>query len=320
MPARMPPRKAAPGGQPAGARSAAAGGGAAPNLRFHTERVLNGVDAVRQRLPDCFPEDVVNEWADWGASTPNSVEEIAAADRKHGCLKMPMKCGMMPTQQAPEVAPRVQRELITYQNASGSGLTRSSRDLDAAQSKPLLEADISVGYTIAIKRSDSVASERPGYGTPFYLGDVISVELASAAAEPRRVESVVVHYRMPRRKRAWVDELTRPWKRVCWAGVGVTSDEQHEWDPACEHRKACCDFACRNNSSTSRMTQVISANNVFATKIHFNQSQGLTVESRERIARSGPRDGAWGHALGVEQIKEKKVAKEAAGVRKKSRH
>lgn len=89
-----------------------------------------------------------------------------------------------------------------------------------------------------------------GYGTPFYLGKVLSVELApeaaaasDAAAEERLITSVRVHYMMPydgtRKRKAtgcdevptmFCDDVQKPWKLACHG--------KHAWEKGCARRTA----------------------------------------------------------------------------------
>jgi hypothetical protein len=142
-----------------------------------TEAEMRHEKSVRERLPGHFPPDVVRQWEEWAEETPNTLAEVPEQQRLRQCL-MPCKC-LAPGVKA-MVKPREQKELVTYANPGGRKLDKEDREREAARVKPLVEGEVSVGQSVAIRRAVE-SHVTPGYGTPFYVGDVIEVELEDAA-------------------------------------------------------------------------------------------------------------------------------------------
>lgn len=78
---------------------------------------------------------------------------------------------------------------------------------------------------------DEPETGRGGWGTPFYMGDVIDVVLAPGgpSSGKRKIERVTVHYRMPSYRNKFCDDICKPWLRACVGG--------HAW------RRGVCDTA-----------------------------------------------------------------------------
>lgn len=186
-------------------------------------------------LPTFFTPQVTSSWLRWAEATPTKLEEVPEPHRLRTC-KMPMKCLPVGEQQVEQQ--RVQREIIRYQNADGLQVNAAMLLRDSDARKALLEGDVLVGSTVALAREaiDAAASLPGGYGTPFYIGDVCSIEYEAgtedccaivasagassshAAATPRRIASLGIHYRMPRLRFDFVDDVQRPWAlaRLPW--------------------------------------------------------------------------------------------------------
>ena len=128
----------------------------------------------------------------------------------------------------------------------------------------------------------------PGYGTPFYMGDVVDISLDAAGSSteapstPRAIVSLRVHYRMPLLRDRFCDEVTRPWKLAC---IG-----HHEWSGACTKS---CKRLILDGAASSRMVVTVEANTVFETKLGLKPvDKGLDMATKRRIAEH-IRDPDW---------------------------
>ena len=266
-----------------------------------------------QRLPSFFTGDVVQAWVDWADRTPSTLADVPEEHRLRHCA-MPKKC-LPPGASVVEVA-RVQRELITYSNSDGRSVGKQAISRDADAHKPLYEHDVKVGSTVALKRAaiDVTKELDPGgYNTPFYIGDVRSVSLAAsssssamvacasegagsssshAAAGPRLIESVVIHYRMPLERNHFVDDVKKPWALACHG--------LHVWTHACS-RAACKRAAIQAGSNSTAMLYTVDPKSLMEVDLTLKAGLQLDKKSRERLAEHGPADSrvAWRNALGL---------------------
>ena len=266
------------------------------------EREIKG---VQQHLPAFFPPDVVGRWHEWSKKTPNHLSDVPEDLRLRECA-MPRKC--LPAGQQAVVLPRVQTELITYQNECDVFVDRTRLQRDADARKPLDEQDVKVGSTVALKRDASQQFTEAGWSTPFYLGDVLAVNFKSAGADAassaREIESVVVHYRMPRDRNARSDDIKKPWLRVCHGGAS------HAWTPQCERRTHLCVAAGRAaGQETAKMTHVADALEIFETGVQFTSDNRLDMPSKRRLAQEDP---SWGALLDVPPPKGKQASSNGA--------
>ena len=147
---------------------------------------------------------------------------------------------------------------------------------------------------MAITRDDSDSWGPPGYGTPFYIGDVVAVESlgagaagASSSVGDAYAGAVTVHYRMPELRGQFCDELARPFHLVCMA--------MHQWTRACESRRQCV-RSRPEGATTSRMTARIEAETIFEANIQLNSSGAISLKSKRALAETNP---AWAAGLGV---------------------
>lgn len=153
---------------------------------------------------------------------------------------------------------------------------------EALQRKPLMESDVPVGSTVAIRRDLTDPWKPPGYGTHFYLGDVLEVHCAvseaagggSSAAE-RRVAAIDIHYRLPMvgKTEACNDEH-KGWLRACCA--------LHPFDAQCERRLKCTSRR-QPGKLTSRLGARVDADTIFETKVELTATSLLKAESKRRI-------------------------------------
>jgi len=283
----------------------------APGAKGTDDEKITG---CAQRLPSFFTGDVVQAWVDWADRTPSTLADVPEEHRLRHCA-MPKKC-LPPGASVVEVA-RVQLELITYSNSDGRSVGKQAISRDADAHKPLYEHDVKVGSTVALKRAaiDMTKELDPGgYNTPFYIGDVRSVSLAAsssssamvacasegagsssshAAAGPRLIESVVLHYRMPLERNNFVDDVKRPWALACHG--------LHVWTHACDRRAACKRAAIQAGSSSTAMLYTVDPKSLMEVDLTLKAGLQVDKKSRERLAEHGPADSrvAWRTALGL---------------------
>ena len=269
------------------------------------EREIKG---VRQHLPAYFPPDVAERWKEWSKRTPNHLSDVPEDLRLRECA-MPRKC--LPAGQQAVVIPRVQTDLITFRNEDSSGATRTELQRDAEARKALVEGDIVVGSTVALKKDATQQFDEPGWSTPFYLGDVLTVTLKPAGADAegtREIESVLLHYRMPRERSGRSNDITKPWTRVCHGGA------THAWTPQCERRTNLCLAAGKDaGQNTAMMTHVTDALEIFETGIEFTDQGRLNMPSKRRLAQE---DTEWSALLGLPPPPAKAATSEAKGAPK----
>lgn len=245
----------------------------------------------------------MQQWAEWEQSTPELLAEFTPGQQL--VMQMPMKCGAAGPN-VPLQPVRKQREIMTYTNPGGGAeYSQRARDRDSQVHQQLEEGSVSVGSTIIIKRSsadDEPETEAPtegGWGTPFYMGDVLEVALTqseSSGTGKRKIERVTVHYRMPSLYSKFCDDICRPWRCACVAG--------HEWSAVCETRSACKRMK-PEKATTCKFTAEIAAEAILEAQVDLIKSGALNKRSKEAI---GSHDPAWAELLGVGkgQRKEKK--------------
>jgi hypothetical protein len=108
------------------------------------------------------------------------------------------------------------------------------------------------------------------------------------------VKDVLVHFRMPRHREKYVEDMTKKWTLVCHGGT-------HVWTTECERRNACRKCGHTADQKTAMMTDWFGAGTIFETNLLFDVSGKLNKSCRERLAASGPDDGSWKLALGVNE-------------------
>ena len=229
------------------------------------------------RLGSEFLTDVEKQqWEQWLASEPDSAAQVSRADWPLP-IQMPRKC--VPRQAGGsrgETSVSAQQEIIAYSNSDGRQFSRAARSRQYEQSRRLSASDMPVGSTVAIKRGEQVIRQ-PGYGTPFYLGDVLEVQ----AGPDGYVESFQLHYRMPvGAGQLFCDVLSHSWRLACHA--------HHVHDGQCKRRVACREAAAKAGSNDTRITHSGVWQEVLETQMAFNKSGTLKVESKRRIAQSAP--------------------------------
>ena len=280
---------------------------------FSTVRILgavlgcagNGNKGVAQHMPSFFTKEVKDDWKEWARETPpDHLDELPEAERKYKC-PMPMKCNP-PGEKPREAAPRRQDELITYQNTGGRGGTKKGdlqHNLDARNA--FVEGDIAVVTTIAINRGSEFKPEgKAGWDTPFFIADVVRVELGEAPpsssdgpAVRRPVTGVVAHYRMPHLRADFHDDIKKPWLLVCNGG--------HKWDEGCQTRRPCKSCAKVAGQESPKMTERFDPAMVFELDVKLKSSGALTIGTKERLAQWGP----WHVELGLPDPSEAKKPK-----------
>ena len=141
------------------------------------------------------------------------------------------------------------------------------RDNDA--NKPLVAGDITVGSTVAFKRVQGAPTGVPGWDTPFYIGDVLSIELepepasSSGSSSPRPARAITrvrVHHRMPRFGSGHDDDVNRPWALVCNGGAS------HPWTAASERRtNLCVPAELKGKQDAAKSTDLVDPCAIFET-------------------------------------------------------
>ena len=192
-----------------------------------------------------------------------------------------------------------QVNFMRYTNPSGGtayGKDERDRDAVARRMRGRLMADeVEVGSVIAVHRSQEDPTEPGGYGTPFYVAEVLDIQLkpvqgcSSDDDDARReIENLFVHYRMPMFNSSFCDDVQRPFVKAC---VG-----QHAWGVGCEKRTRCV-VKRPEGSTTSRHAALIDAATVFEINVDLKKNGALSAISRSKLAETN-RD--WAAQLGVE--------------------
>jgi hypothetical protein len=291
---------------PPSSRDASAGGQKNGSMRNESARGLDpsGVQSFLRMLerqdrlgPDFLSDDDKNDWDAYLGSVPRSAAESMDA-RALLPVRMPPKCRPRAASSAgPSGTSIEQTEIISYSNSGGGRQFQpGERQRQHAAKAPLLVHQVPVGSTVAIRRDrDILLDSTPGYGTVFYLGDV--VELVSNPSGT--VSKLTVHYRMPQGKDGlFCNDMTKAWNLACHA--------HHMYDRHCERRTACKLAATRAGSQGSRFTYECDAAEVIETGILFNdKSNTLKAESKKRLCQSAPMAGEWDAQLGVSSKKQK---------------
>lgn len=239
--------------------------------------------------PEFLTDDERQQWDEWLDGTPASAED-SPDGRTLFPLLMPAKCLPRTTVPGSSAGPSSsQQEIITYSNAGGRQFGRADRQRQHALLKPLLAADVPVNSTVAIRRGPVRQPGPPGYNTPFYVGDVVSVNTVDASGHVGELE---IHFRMPQAGDGlFCDDLKKPWNLACHA--------LHTYHRSCERGKACRAAATKAGSEDSRFTYKCHADEVFETKLAFNESGTIKAETKKRLAGSAPENGAWNARLGI---------------------
>jgi hypothetical protein len=222
-------------------------------------------------------------WHAWHTSAAEKLSELPAPSRALP-LTMPMKCTAA-AGPALENARGPKPELITYNNPGGRTFTKEQRTREAASmAKALTKADVPVGSCVGVKREPADPMEPPGYGTPFYVAEIMSVNLS----ESDDVSNLTVQWRMPKFNGLFCDDITRP--------LGLACVALHEWSPSCE-ASAACKRKRAVGAETSRFIAVLDPEMVFETNLKLTPAtHALTKKTKELLAES---NSEWRAALGV---------------------
>ena len=287
-----------------------------PDYRFDKVEVYKTVMSLKdpKRLGAGFytKADLL-AWTNWLKDTPATLADVLP-EHSQLPLQMPMKCLPAADSQR-HFAERTQQEFITYKNPAGRSFSILQREREANARAPLFEEDVDIGDTVALTPTAGTDFDADGSRTPFWLGDVARIDLegsavssseATSAPARRAVTGLVVHYRVPLRRKSFCDDVSKPWKLACWG--------LHDWDTACEGRGVCkramlaatTDAAQAEllpagaGTSTTRMLFYVEAGAVFQTKIKFTGGTGaLSAASKRLLAESGPVDGSWEQLLHI---------------------
>ena len=132
------------------------------------------------------------------------------------------------------------------------------------QTRTLKVNDVSVGSTVALQRGADDVGKGDGYGTAFFVAEVVSIECAGD--DVRRMQ---VAYRLPLLRGRACDNVKIPWQPACWGGHAYGGMQ-------CELRTD-CKKARPKGKSTSRMLETALPAAVFETGIEFTASGTLTM-------------------------------------------
>ena len=147
---------------------------------FDKDAVLNAVlgetvHSVRSHLPSFFADGSVEQaWRHWHKTVPTKLSEVPAGSRclQDGKCPMPMKYTQVAETTAASSTMGLQVSLMSYVNPGGMAYKKEELQRDSMALKPLRADDVNIGTYVGIRRSDDDATTPPGYGTPFYLGQV----------------------------------------------------------------------------------------------------------------------------------------------------
>ena len=240
--------------------------------------------------PTWLDDEERQEWQDYLDGEPDALDEVAAADWPLP-IRMPAKCRPRPAAGACSTAAvESQVELVTYSNAGSDGrrFNRADRSRQRESAKRIALDDVPNGSTIAIQRtSEEILA--PGYGTPFYLGDVQSITTSADGA----VDTFTIQFRMPTAAgQLFCNDVCKPWRLACHA--------HHVYDGHCERKRECRLAAEKAGSQSGpRFTYTGHADEILETHLVLNKDCRLHKRTRLRLAESAPENGAWNAALGV---------------------
>ena len=272
-------------------------------------KTLAAIDLMRRgnRLPEVFNDEVRQQWQEWHDTVPTSLSKVPASEF---VVAMPRKCNPEGKVEAAVTAPRRQVELLTFSNegASGaSGATRTKTDLERAATAlmetSLVEEDLPIDSTVALKCEAGAggAEQVPGEGTPFFVGDVKRVELATSSSSkaPPVVARVLVHFRMPYGGSAFTDDPSKQWHLACLCRQQY--NKNHERWIACRSRMP--DFPCSLAENTTQYLDWFEADRVLETKLKLNPHKTLHMDTKRRLAETNKE---WAAVLKVTEKDTKK--------------
>ena len=239
-------------------------------------------------------QHVREQWKAWYSSTPHNLGELAPEEQQLP-MKMPAKC--QPSGQgraATASAPNHEPELIAYTNRGDGArkFTKEMRDRNeaAGRASALTVADLPLGSFVGVARSPEDPLEPPGYGTPFYAGQVVRVMTDndggadSTSAAPGLPRMIDVHYTMPTHRGRFCDDISKPYSLACVA--------MHPWTQSCERT---CAQHRPEGATTSRFMATIDVHTIFETKLQFtNGGHCFDAHTKKRLAETNPE---WGKAL-----------------------
>jgi hypothetical protein len=277
--------------------------------RFDKDQVMEVVGAVRKKAPEMLGPEAFAEWQAWHKSTPMSLDEVDAA-RNPLPLRMPQKCNPAPAVPPPRRVAAEQQQLITYTNEGGEAYTAEQRLRDAAAREALQVKDVAVGTIIALKAAEFM--EEPGYGTLFYIGDVVGVTVKGGDGDEAEVAAIEVHCRMPFHNGFPCNAEHRGWQPICVGRyMGSNGGYHHEWTRACETRVECirrrAQYPASLRNNTSKYIADVDPLEVFETGITFTKTKQFTAVTKKRLRTAAPTPGEWDVRLGVQAERKRAV-------------
>ena len=222
------------------------------------------------------------EWRAWFGTTAEKLADVPVQARALP-IRMPMKCAAT-VRTAGESSSEPKPETISYHNPDGRKFTREDLRREASSTISMRLEDFPIGSCVVVKRSAESDSDAPGFNTPFYVGQVLSVDAASEDSNAV-VTKLTVHWRMPRFRTGFCNDMTKPLALVC---VGM-----HEWSAVCE--TSCKKHRPSSNANTSKMIMELTPDMILETKIGLTPaSKALSKKAKEQLVKSNP---AWRDAL-----------------------
>jgi len=256
--------------------------------RFDKDAILEAVQTVRQKMPHQVTAADMESWNKWHEETPAMLDQVAVFERPLP-LRMPMKHTAVPAPEVAVVPTRQQKELITYTNPGGNKLGAEQLHREALHELPLTQADLPIGSSVAIRRRAIDPWIPVGYGTHFYVADVLAVHLceeassSSSAGQARLVESMDVQFRLPMIGKGGEasDEEHRGWLPACFA--------LHAYDKGCERRRTCIQCRPSEDTLSSRFSTRVDASTIFETGLKFTRTtSALDAPTKRKILQSAP--------------------------------
>lgn len=282
-------RKRKQAGEGAAGTSAAPGAESADPPRglnkAATRGLLKKLNEPRYLGPGFIDDDDMALWEQWLNSEPDTVSQVSAAEWPLP-ISMPKKCIPRAATGQGSTPADTQQEIISYSNVSGRRFTTDDRSRQYSQTQQLRADDLPVGSTIAINQSSPLSA--PGFGTPFYIGDVMAI----TSDDEGFVTSYTIHYRMPRGQDSlFCNDMMKPWMLACHA--------QHVWDGRCERQIACRRAKDAAGGTSTKYAYTGDAKEILDTKLQLNQSGTLKKACRVRLSKGAPTPGEWDSALGL---------------------
>ena len=259
-------------------------------------KVLAAIDVMRDphKLPALFNDGVRQQWQEWHDTVPTTLEQVPLNEF---VLAMPRKCKPTGAAEVAVTAPREQVELMAFRNEGVDGVDgveRTKRQLEraatAVMERTLYLEDVPIGSTVAMLNGTAIEDSLPeGERTPFLMGDIQKVEVASSSTSSSSstkqvVTRVLVWYRMPYSNLKFVDDPNKPWKLACLCRQEYNG--HHERFTGCRARRD--EAPCSLAENTTRYLDWFPANQIFETKLKLNEKDTINIVTKRRLVETDP--------------------------------